>query len=72
MSRPRIAVFPSRRLAAIGARDVDDEAEGKPVNRLPAGIRSVPQASWISPCKPAPHGMPDSANTGAGADQPQA
>jgi hypothetical protein len=66
MSGPRIAVVPSHRLVAIGAGDVDDEVAGKAVNPLPAGIRSVPPASWTSFRQSVTRRMTDSASVGTG------
>ena len=66
MLGPRIAVVPSRRLVAIGAGDADDEVAGKALNPVPAGIRSVPPASWTSRRQSVAHGMTDSASTAVG------
>jgi hypothetical protein len=50
---------------------VDDEAAGKPVNLLPAGIGSVPPTGSTSGRELAAGAMADSATNAAGTGQPQ-
>jgi hypothetical protein len=52
------------------AGDVDDEAAGKPVNLLPAGIGSVPPTGSTSGRELAAGVMADGATNAAGTGQP--